>query len=100
MNYYVIVSLDIADSAHLRDKHVDTHRSRLSELEAEGRLLTAGPLPRTDSYGREIEGAQGSIIIAAFDSLEDANQWAAADPYRAHGVYYESKVYPYKRVFG
>lgn len=99
MNYYAIVSFDIADSAQLRARAVDAHRSRIAELEAEGRLLTAGPLPRTDTYGRETEGMQGSIIIAAFDNLEDARQWAAADPYRANGVYYESNVYPFRKVF-
>lgn len=99
MHYYAIVSFDIADSAQLRAKAMDEHRSRIAALDAEGRLLTAGPLPNTDSYGRETDGTQGSIIIAAFDSLEDANQWAAADPYRANGVYYESTVYPYKKVF-
>lgn len=99
MNYYAIVSFDVADSAKRRAEAVDEHRSRLAALEGEGRLLTAGPLPRTDTYGRESEGMQGSIIIAAFDSLEDARQWASGDPYRANGVYYESSVYPYKKVF-
>lgn len=99
MNYYAIVSFDIADSAALREKAREAHRERIAELDAEGRLLTAGPLPHTDAYGRETEGFQGSIVIAAFDSFEDANQWAAADPYRANGVYYESRVYPYQKVF-
>lgn len=99
MNYYAIVSLDIADSANLRAKAQEEHRSRIETLESEGRLLTAGPLPKTDSYGRETEGAQGSIVIAMFENLEEANQWASADPYRINGVYYETKVYPYKKVF-
>jgi len=99
MNYFAIVSFDIADSATLRAKHQDDHRGRISELQAEGRLLTAGPLPRIDTYGREAEGVQGSIVIAAFDNLEKARQWAAADPYRINGVYYESNVYPYQQVF-
>jgi len=99
MNYYAIVSFDIADSAALRAKAVDAHRSRIAELQEQGRLLTAGPLPHTDSYGRETEGIQGSIVIAAFDNFQAANQWAAADPYRTSGVYYESNVYPYKKVF-
>lgn len=100
MNYYAIISFDIADSAALRAKAQETHRGRITELETQGRLLTAGPLPRTDTYGREAEGMQGSIVIAAFDNLEDARQWAASDPYRTNGVYYDSHVYPYKKVFG
>ncbi len=100
MDYYAIVSFDVADSADLRAKAVDEHRQRLTELDAAGRLLTAGPLPRTDSYGQPVEGFQGSIVIAAFDSLEEARQWAGADPYQAVGVYYDTTVYPYKKVYG
>lgn len=100
MNYYAIVSFDIADSAQLRTKAQDAHRSRIADLEAQGRLLTAGPMPHVDTYGREGDGTQGSLIIAAFDSYQDALQWAASDPYRTNGVYYESNVYPYKKVFG
>lgn len=99
MNYYAIVSFDIANSAKRRAEAVDEHRGRLVELQQAERLLTAGPLPRTDTYGREDEGMQGSIVIAAFDNQEAARQWANADPYRAAGVYYESNVYPYKKVF-
>lgn len=100
MNYYAIVSFDVADSADLRAKVVNEHRQRIAELDAAGRVLAAGPLPRTDSYGRQVEGFQGSIVIAAFGSLEEARQWAASDPYQAVGAYYESNVYPFEKVFG
>lgn len=99
MDYFAIVSFDVADSADGRSKAVEAHRQRLQDLAAEGRLLTAGPLPKTDVYGRVTEGFQGSIIIAAFDSLESARQWANVDPYNAEGVYMETSVYPYKKVF-
>lgn len=100
MDYFAIVCFDVAESSEGRAKAGEEHRARLAELDAEGRLLTAGPLPSTDAYGRITEGFQGSIIIAAFDSLEAARQWAAIDPYQAEGVYMDTNVYPYKRVFG
>lgn len=99
MDYYAIVSYDVAESADERAKAVDEHRQRLKDLDERGRLLTAGPLPNTDTYGRIQEGYQGSLIIAAFDSLESARQWAKVDPYNAAGVYLETHVYPYKKVF-
>lgn len=99
MDYFAIVSFDVADSGDSRKKAVDEHRARLEELDQAGRLLTAGPLPREDAYGRIADGFQGSIIIAAFESLEQARQWAKVDPYNAEGVYMETTVYPYKKVF-
>lgn len=99
MDYFAIVCFDVAESADGRAKAGEEHRQRLEDLDAEGRLLTAGPLPSTDAYGQISEGYQGSIIIAAFDSLESARQWANVDPYNAAGVYMETSVYPYKQVF-
>lgn len=100
MDYFAIVSFDVANSGDGRAKAQEEHRARLNQLDDEGRLLTAGPLPRTDAYGKIVDGFQGSIIIAAFDSLEAARQWAQVDPYKAEGVYMETNVYPYKKVFG
>lgn len=100
MDYYAIVCFDVADSDDGRAKAVDEHRARLTELDAEGRLLTAGPMPRTDAYGKVTEGYQGSLIIAQFESLEAARAWAKVDPYNAQGVYMETSVYPFKKVFG
>lgn len=99
MDYFAIVSFDVADSADGRAKAGEEHRQRLHDLQAEGRLLTAGPLPSTDAYGQIVDGYQGSIIIAAFENLDAARQWANMDPYNAAGVYMESSVYPYKQVF-
>lgn len=99
MDYFAIVSFDVSESADGRAKAVEEHRQRLVDLDNEGRLLTAGPLPQTDTYGRVVDGFQGSIIIAAFDSLESARQWANVDPYNAQGVYMETTVYPYKKVY-
>jgi len=99
MDYFAIVSFDVANSADGRAKAVEEHRQRLVDLDNEGRVLTAGPLPNTDAYGKVADGMQGSIVIASFDSLDSARQWAKVDPYNAVGVYMETTVYPYKKVF-
>ena len=36
--------------------------------------------------------------IAEFDSLEDAENWAQADPYVAAGVYQSVTVEPFRKV--
>ena len=40
----------------------------------------------------------GSIVIAEFDSLPDAQTWADADPYVSAGVYRRVDVRPFKLV--
>ncbi|MEC7509922.1 MAG: YciI family protein, partial [Pseudomonadota bacterium] len=43
-------------------------------------------------------GFTGSLVVAEFDSLEDAQAWAEADPYIEAGVYESVVVKPYKKV--
>ncbi|MGL4600025.1 MAG: YciI family protein, partial [Plesiomonas sp.] len=44
-------------------------------------------------------GYTGSTIIAEFDSLDKAIQWAEADPYMVTGVYQRVTVKPFRKVF-
>jgi len=93
---YMIYSTDVQNSLEHRKAARSAHLARLQILEDEGRLLTAGPLPAIDS---EDAGFTGSLVIAQFNSLEDAREWAADDPYVAGGVYENSIVKPFKKVF-
>jgi hypothetical protein len=43
-------------------------------------------------------GFTGSLVVADFSSLPDAQAWADADPYIEAGVYEKVLVKPYKRV--
>ncbi|MGB1686812.1 MAG: YciI family protein, partial [Pseudomonadales bacterium] len=43
-------------------------------------------------------GFTGSLIVAEFDSLADAEAWAAADPYVEAGVYAKVTVKPVRQV--
>ena len=58
----------------------------------------AGPNPAIDSSDPGEAGFSGSIIVAEFDSLEDARAWADADPYVAAGVYESVMVKPFNKV--
>ena len=62
-------------------------------------MILAGPFPAIDSADPGPAGFTGSLIIAEFPSLEDAQTWAAADPYMAAGVYIKVTVKPFKKVF-
>ena len=97
--YYVITAYDRENSMQDRLAVRSEHLARLQKLRDEGRLLTAGPCPRVDSEDPGDAGVSGSVIIAEFDCLESAQEWAEEDPYCAAGVYKKTVVRPYKKVF-
>ncbi len=97
--WYVIFSQDVENSLEKRLSVRPQHLERLEKLNAEGRLLTAGPMPAIDSDNPGEAGFTGSTVIAEFDSLEAAQAWADADPYIAAGVYQNVIVKPFKKVF-
>lgn len=96
---YSIVSTDVADSLLLRKSARPAHLARLEALQQAGRLVVAGPNPAIDSNDPGEAGFSGSLVIAEFESLEEARTWADADPYVAAGVYAEVLVKPFKQVF-
>ena len=96
--WYVIHARDFESSLDKRLVSRPAHIERLQELNNQGRLLTAGPLPAIDSEDPGPAGFHGSLVIANFRSLPDARAWALDDPYFAAGVYEKVEVYPFKRV--
>ena len=97
--WYAIISRDVPNNLPLRKQARPAHLERLNQLQNEGRLLTAGPFPAIDSEAPGDNGFSGSLIIAEFDNLTEAEIWANEDPYMSHGVYSSSEVKPYKKVF-
>ncbi|MBE4266208.1 YciI family protein [Vibrio parahaemolyticus] len=95
--WYVIFSQDVENSLEKRMGVRPQHLERLQQLQDEGRLLTAGPMPAIDSDNPGEAGFTGSTVIAEFASLEDAKTWADADPYVAAGVYENVIVKPFKK---
>jgi len=93
--WYVIHASDREDSLEARLAARPTHIERLQELIEQGRLLVAGPMPNIDSPDPGPAGFSGSTVIAEFDSLDDARQWAGDDPYVAAGVYEYVDVRPF-----
>lgn len=96
---YAIIAVDHDNSLAARLSTRPAHLARLQALQGEGRLVIAGPHPAIDSPDPGDAGFSGSLIVAEFPDLAAAEQWAAADPYKAAGVYREVQVKPFKRVF-
>ena len=96
--YYAIISEDIENSLEKRMSARPAHLERLNKLADQERLMLAGPHPAIDSMDPGEAGFSGSLVIAEFDRLEQAEAWAEADPYVAAGVYAKVTVKPFKRV--
>jgi uncharacterized protein YciI len=95
---YVIFSQDIENSLPLRKQARPAHLARLNELNEQGCLFVAGPMPAIDCEDPGEAGFTGSTVIAEFASLEEAQAWADADPYVEAGVYSKVVVKPFKKV--
>lgn len=95
---YVIIGTDVTDSLEKRAGARPAHIERLAQLQAQGRLFVAGPCPAIDNPDPGNAGFTGSVVIAEFDSLEDARAWADDDPYVAAGIYQTVAVKPFRKV--
>ena len=96
--WYAIMSEDVDNSVAKRMQARPAHLERLQQLKTDGRLFVAGPHPAIDALDPGDDGFTGSLVIAEFSSLTDAQQWADADPYMAAGVYKKVTVKPFKKV--
>ena len=96
--WYAIMSEDVDNSLAKRMQARPAHLERLQQLKTDGRLFVAGPHPAIDALDPGDDGFTGSLVIAEFSSLADAQQWADADPYMAAGVHKKVTVKPFKKV--
>jgi uncharacterized protein YciI len=58
------------------------------------RIVAAGP-----TLDPDMEGMNGSVFIIEFDSIEDAREFAANDPYAKAGLFESVVIRPFKKVF-
>ena len=96
--FYAIISQDKANSLENRLAARPAHLERLNLLKDQGRLLIAGPHPAVDSEDPGPAGFSGSLVVAEFESLQQAQQWADDDPYIKADVYETVTVKPFKKV--
>lgn len=96
--WYAIIAEDAPGTLAMRLEVRPRHLARLEQLAAEGRLLLAGPHPAIDTENPGEAGFTGSLVVAEFESLAEAEAWATRDPYRESGVYARVTVKPFKKV--
>ncbi|MFA5826573.1 MAG: YciI family protein [Gallionellaceae bacterium] len=96
---YAIIGQIFPDSMEKRKVARPAHVARLQALQDAGRLILAGPFPAVDANDPGAAGFTGSLIVAEFATLSDAQAWANADPYVSGGVYQHVSVQPFVKTF-
>jgi uncharacterized protein YciI len=96
---YAFICEDVPDSLPKRKAARPDHLARVEELQAAGRVIVGGPLPAIDSVEPGEAGFTGSLLVAEFDSLEEAEALLQDDPYVKAGVFANTTVTPFLRVF-
>lgn len=86
---FVILGFDAPDGAAKRKIHRSAHLARIAALDAQKRVVLAGPFTN---------GA-GSLIIIMAESLAEAEAFAKEDPYTVHGVFEHIEIHPFQQVF-
>ncbi|HMV62336.1 MAG TPA: YciI family protein [Rhodocyclaceae bacterium] len=95
---YALIGEDAPGTLDTRMAVRPGHVARLQALQADGRLILAGPCPAVDSPDPGPAGFSGSLIVAEFPTLADAEAWMAEDPYVLEGVFAHTVVKPFKKV--
>ena len=95
---YALFGEDGSDSLEKRLAVRPAHLARLQNLQTEGRLILAGPMPAIDAADPGPAGFTGSLIVAEFESLSAAQDWLSNDPYVTTGVFLKTWVRPFKLV--
>lgn len=95
---YAIMAEDAPNSLERRMEIRPRHLPRVQQLVDQGRLLCGGAFPAIDSMDPGPAGFTGSLIVAEFGSLEEAQAWIEADPFYVEGVYAKVVVKPYRKA--
>lgn len=86
---FAMIGSDGPEGQEKRTLYREAHLNRLEKLNAEKKLILAGP------FGDK----SGSLIIFEADSLETAEAYAAEDPYVKEAVFESHEVRPFKQIF-
>ena len=90
MPLFAVICRDKPGALQVR---LDTRDAHLAHIRDSGIVAMAGPL---------MEDGQmcGSLVVLDADDLDAAQAWAAADPYKAAGLFDSVQVIEWKKVIG
>lgn len=73
---------------------LDTRAAHLAHIQASGIVEMAGP------FLDETGGMCGSLVILEVETLDQARDWAARDPYALAGLFDSVEITEWKKVIG
>ena len=90
MPLFAVICRDKPGALQVR---LDTRDAHLNHIRDSGIVAMAGPL---------MEDGQmcGSLVVLDTDDLDAAQAWAAADPYKAAGLFASVDVIAWNKVIG
>jgi uncharacterized protein YciI len=95
---YTIIAEDKENSLQERLEKRPEHLVRINELVDKGRLVIAGGHPAVDAEDPGPAGFTGSLIVAEFNNLDEAKNWAEADIFWREGVWSKLQVKPLRKA--
>jgi uncharacterized protein YciI len=91
--YFAFICADKPGALQTRLDTRPEHVAYLEALNAEGRLGFAGPFLGTDGK------PDGSLVVVKAETIEEARDIAANDPYAKAGLFADVQVRPWNWVF-
>lgn len=88
------VALICTDKANVLQTRLDNRAAHLAHIQATGVVEMAGPF--LDPEGQ----MTGSLIVLNVETMQDAIDWAAADPYAVAGLFASVDIREWKKVVG
>ena len=86
-----LICIDKPGHLHIRQENRAAH---LAHIDSSGVVEMAGPF--LDAQGQ----MAGSLVVLNVDTLEQAQAWAAADPYAKAGLFQSVDIREWKKVIG
>ena len=90
----MLVALNARDKPGALQTRLDNRTAHLEHIDSSGVVFQAGPL--LDDSGAMC----GSLVILDVETMVQAQDWAAADPYARAGLFENVELIPWKKVIG